>query len=64
MTRRERDLRRLADDHGWGIAKTKRHWRLRHPDGPIVIVAATPGDSGWKRVILGCMRRELEKSQP
>jgi predicted RNA binding protein YcfA (HicA-like mRNA interferase family) len=59
MRRNERDLRRLARSHGWTIERTNGgYWRLRHPvTGAVVIAAATPGDSGWQRVIAGCLRR-------
>jgi hypothetical protein len=43
MTRRERDLRRLARDRGWTLERTARHWRLRHPNGSVVIAPSTPG---------------------
>jgi hypothetical protein len=43
MSRRERDLRRLARERGWILEPTSRHWRLRHPSGEVVIAPKTPG---------------------
>jgi predicted RNA binding protein YcfA (HicA-like mRNA interferase family) len=65
VTRRERDLRRLARQHGWKLTRTNSsHWRLRHPrTGAIVIAAFSPGDSGHLRVIEGALRR-AERDRP
>jgi predicted RNA binding protein YcfA (HicA-like mRNA interferase family) len=64
MTRRERDLRRLARRHGWRLERTRGdHWRLRHPNGAIVIASYSPGDSGNLRVIEGCLRRAERQAE-
>ena len=63
MTRRQRDLERLAREHGWTVERTRRHWRLVSPDGHRVIVAATPSDSGWQRVISGCLKRAERRQE-
>jgi hypothetical protein len=42
MTRRQRDLARLAREHGWQLDRTRRHFRLRGPRGATVIASASP----------------------
>ena len=64
MSRRERDLRRLAREHGWRLERRSRHWALRSPAGDCVIAAKTPGDSGHLRVIAGAIRRVLRERAP
>jgi predicted RNA binding protein YcfA (HicA-like mRNA interferase family) len=60
MTKRERDLRRLARRHGWALTKTTGgHWLLKHPDGHRVVASFSPGDVGNLKVVAGCMRRAL-----
>ena len=42
MTRRERDLRRLARHHGWIVERTRgSHWRLRNR------LPLEPDEPGW-----------------
>jgi hypothetical protein len=57
MTRRERDLRRLARRHGWHVEGVKRHWRLRSPLGHVLIVSATPSDGNNLHLVAACLRR-------
>jgi predicted RNA binding protein YcfA (HicA-like mRNA interferase family) len=66
MTRRERDLRRLAEARGWRLERTgSGHWRLRHPNGQTVIASFSPGDSGHLRVIAGYLNRaERQRAAP
>jgi hypothetical protein len=45
VTRRERELRRLAREHGWRLERTRRHWRLIAPNGEVVTTSATPSSS-------------------
>ena len=44
MPRRERDLRRLAQEHGWTLTHGGKHWLLRHPSGAVASATDTPGD--------------------
>jgi hypothetical protein len=64
MTRRERDLRRLAAEHGYVVAgKTaKSQWRLRHPSGATVIASFTPSVRENDRVLAAEMRREVRRA--
>ena len=59
MTKRERDLRRLAKARGWRLERTNGsgHWRLRHPAAGIVIAAASPRVAGNVRVVAASLRR-------
>ena len=45
MTRRRRELQRLAQRYGFELGQTKRgHFRLRHPNGAIVVASFTSSD--------------------
>jgi len=58
MTRRERDLRRLARQHGCSLTRAgNSHWRLHHPSGITLIAAATPSDHRARRNLVGALRR-------
>jgi hypothetical protein len=60
VTKHERNLRRLAQQHGYSVHQADGgHWQLRHPSGALVIAAKTPGDGGSLRVLAGCLRREI-----
>jgi predicted RNA binding protein YcfA (HicA-like mRNA interferase family) len=57
MTRRERDLRRLARRHGWRLERTNGgHYRLRHPEGAMVVASFTPSTRDL-HILDGQMRR-------
>jgi hypothetical protein len=45
VTRRERELRRLARDRGWVLERARKHWRLVSPSGEVVTTSATPSSS-------------------
>ena len=65
MSRRERDLRRLAARHGWQLALLPGgHWVLRGPHGQRVVAARTPGDSGHLRVLEGLRRSRGPQRSP
>jgi predicted RNA binding protein YcfA (HicA-like mRNA interferase family) len=53
MTRRQRDLERLAREHGWTVERCRgsKHWRLRHPSGAVVVASSSPRDAGNLRVV-------------
>ena len=61
MTRRERDLRRLATDHGFRLEQGRRHWRLVHPAGMIVHAAATPSDVNHLTLVRKALRHALRR---
>ena len=60
MTRRERDLRRLADALGWQLlGRTgSGHWKLQHPgSGAVAIASGSPSDWRGRRNIESDLRR-------
>jgi hypothetical protein len=60
VTRRERDLRRLADALGWQLlGRTgSGHWKLRHSgSGAVAIASATPSDQRNLRNVEADLRR-------
>jgi hypothetical protein len=63
VTRRERDLRRLADRFGWRLELRRGHHRLIGPMGDVVVVSRTPGDGGNLRVVEGCIKRARRYSR-
>jgi hypothetical protein len=64
MTRRERDLRRLARAHGCLLERTNSdHWRFCHPTGAVVIASFSPSDRGNLRVVEGCLRRIARRAE-
>ena len=64
MTRRERDLHRLARQLGFTVERRARHYWLHHSSGAAVTASASPGDSGWRRVLQGALQRALRNAKP
>jgi predicted RNA binding protein YcfA (HicA-like mRNA interferase family) len=55
----ERLLRR-ASACGWLVMRTRGgHWRLRHPNGGIVVTSSTPSD---RRAVLN-MRAQMRRAE-
>jgi hypothetical protein len=63
MTRRERDLRRLARARGWRLERTRKHWRLIAPTGEIVTTSATPSSTFIQQMLRAEMARAERRSR-
>ena len=64
MRRRQRDLLRLAREHGWSLERCQGgHWRLRHRSGHVVIASFTSSDGNDLRVLKGCLRRAVRQAE-
>jgi hypothetical protein len=65
MIRRERDLRRLAREHGFRLERTNSdHWRLRHlATGAIVIASLTPRAADNLRAVRADLRRAERRQE-
>jgi hypothetical protein len=63
MPRHEREVRRLARRYGLSAEHSgSSHWHLRDATGRLVtVVARSPGDAGWQRVVDGSIRRALRQ---
>jgi predicted RNA binding protein YcfA (HicA-like mRNA interferase family) len=52
-------LLRQASACGWQVMRTRRHWRLLHPNGGIVVLSSTPSD---RRALLN-VRAQLRRAE-
>jgi HicA toxin of bacterial toxin-antitoxin, len=61
VSRRARELARIARAAGWRVEPTRGgHLRFRHPDARgAVITASTPGGGRWRHNALASLRRAL-----
>ena len=60
---RERELRRLAREHGCALVKGSKHWLLRHPSGAVASATDTPGDRRDLRNLAAKLRRKIAAAQ-
>jgi predicted RNA binding protein YcfA (HicA-like mRNA interferase family) len=65
MTRRERELKALARQHGgWTVEQTRGgHYRLRHPNGAIVFTPTTPSCHRSLQNTASELRRALRRGR-
>lgn len=63
MSRRERELRRLARELGWTLTHGGKHWLLRHPSGAVASATDTPGDRRDLRNLAAKLRRKIAAAQ-
>ena len=63
MPKRERELRRLAREHGWTLVHGGKHWILRHPSGAVASATDTPGDRRDLRNLAAKLRRKIAAAQ-
>jgi hypothetical protein len=57
-TKARRELRRLAESLGYNIAKANgHHLQCRHPNGTLVVAAASEADGHTRRRIEARLRR-------
>lgn len=58
MDRRERDLRKLARDHGRVVERRGKHFALVDPEGrrPAVIASVSPSDHRTRKNLLTQLR--------
>ena len=63
MPRRERELRRLAREHGCTLTHGGKHWLLRHPSGAVASATDTPGDRRDLRNLAAKLRRKIAAAQ-
>ena len=62
---RRRQLQRLAQRYGFELGQTRKsHFRLRHPNGQVVVASFTPSDGNdLHHVLKGCLRRVLRSER-
>ena len=63
MPRRERELRRLAREHGCTLVHGGKHWLLRHPSGAVASATDMPGDRRDLRNLAAKLRRKSTAAQ-